>query len=292
MEALEHAIQHSRPENRTLKGIYIFGPKDPTTEREHERHCRKVEDLQLNTLTASGVMPHGAQTWSQLRQRPAYGLRRPLSREEDSWCHQYGSIFRKPLTPGWEQTILLCSGIINFDAILCKGPRHSLPLTPKETYTDRMPWYGRRDVHIPTAVATIALRGCSVCHSAPEGMFISGVTPPEALPLLAPPPLHSSTIKAATQPKTAGSSNRIRLLARCKGCLRGRYCESCQKWWCEDCFENLVPGQRLKHPDFVLSAFEEVRSGDGAEPNNLKVYMGLCVEDCLVKEMMSGSIRS
>jgi hypothetical protein len=292
MNALECAIKPRRPNTPTLKGIYLFGPKDPPIELAHGHRARNLEDSQLDALSATGaISSQGAQTQSQLRQKPTQGPRRPLSRDENSWYHQYGEIFRKSPTPGWEKVMLLCSGIISFDGVLCNGPRHNLPLAHKETPTDKIPWYSRPDVHLPTAIATIALGGCSVCHSAPEGMFVSGVTPPESLPLLAPPPLHSSTIKAATQPRTTGSYNKNRLLARCKGCLRGRYCESCQKWWCEDCFENSAPGQSPQHPEFVFSAFEEVRPKDGAEANNLKVYMGLCVEDCLIKEMMSGIMK-
>jgi hypothetical protein len=292
METLKHAVQHSGLKKLlTLEGIYIFGPKDPLVQLESERYSRNVCDPQLPVLSVNGVTsPYVAQTEALLRPRPLHDPRRPSSLDEDSWCYQYEETFSKLPIPGWEEILLFCSGIISFDAILCTGPRHRAPLAAKNSSTETMRWYSRPDAHLPAAIATIGLRGCSTCHSAPEGMFVFGITPPEALPLLAPPPLHSSTLKAATKPRTSGNCNKSYLLARCKGCLRGRYCESCLKWWCEDCFENSGHDQSPKYPEFVHSAFE-IRPRDGVEANNLKVYMGLCVEDCLVKKMASSAMK-
>ena len=110
--------------------------------------------------------------------------------------------------------------------------------------------------------------------------------PMERFPLLAPPPLHSSTIKAAKTPFPGFGD---KMLLRCTDCLRSRYCENCHKWWCEDCYEIsdhggfFVPG-----PAQPWGAAESGNSGLHPE-KNVKVHMGLCVEDCLVAEMMSGA---
>jgi hypothetical protein len=151
---------------------------------------------------------------------------------------------------------------------------------------DQRPWYLRPVAHLPPTVAMIALQGCSSCHSAPEGIVDYGVMPPQDLPLLAPPPFYSSTIKAATRANKTINGKKARLLHRCRDCLRGRYCESCHKWWCEDCYELVVGNEGMKPPYAVISGFSDAGRSDGPGPSNFKVYMGLCVEDCLVGEMM------
>ncbi|EHK96176.1 hypothetical protein M7I_8133 [Glarea lozoyensis 74030] len=66
-----------------------------------------------------------------------------------------------------------------------------------------------------------------------------------------------------------------------------RYCEGCHKWWCEDCYE--IPEVAVT-PVESLQPWEAVGSNLGGQPEkNVKVHMGLCVENCLVAEMMSGA---
>jgi hypothetical protein len=69
--------------------------------------------------------------------------------------------------------------------------------------------------------------------------------------------------------------------------LKNRYCESCHRWWCEDCYE--LPGLRsdTSHKsqpwgDYIAGPTEKTEK-------NVKVHMGLCAENCLVGEMMSGA---
>ena len=168
------------------------------------------------------------------------------------------------MSPEWAEVLQACQGINSFDAIICAGPRHSaIEAVAAEEYPD---------FRIPPRIATHALDGCNGCGRAPEGLSGLRHSSLDLFPLLAPPVLHSSTTRAAkTPPRGLGPEKK--LLVRCVDCLRTRYCESCHKWWCEDCYEVRDRG----HP-FVQVV--------GEEPNNVKVHMGPCVESCLVGEMI------
>ncbi len=68
-----------------------------------------------------------------------------------------------------------------------------------------------------------------------------GRAPPAHIPLMAPPPRHDTTVRAAQRPSSGlGAPG---LVARCDGCLRDRWCNRCQDWWCEACY---VPGAQQR----------------------------------------------
>jgi len=50
--------------------------------------------------------------------------------------------------------------------------------------------------------------------------------------LVAPAPLHSSTLRAACK---APDGKPVPDCLRCEACARDRFCEGCGKWWCEGC---------------------------------------------------------
>lgn len=111
-------------------------------------------------------------------------------------------------------------GVLVWDAVLCRAPRHTYP-NPRYI--------------IPT-IASVALgpRGCHICHSSPEG---PGSTVNQ-LPLLSPPPLHSSLIKVAQEvPSNGPRTAPLPFYARCVSCLKHRWCVRCNKWWCENCYQ-------------------------------------------------------
>lgn len=289
MQALEYSVRLSRPANTPrLQGLYIFGKRD-SPESSTPESCIKNSNIAAVRSLDRVMSIKGAQIGAEYNQRSRDALSSSLEEVEDGAYGRLGAMFSKPPMKGWERTLQACKGLINFDGILCGGPRHSHILGPPDEQLDKRLWYLKRAAHLPVAVAMIALKGCSSCHSAPEGITTYGVTPPEDLPLLAPPPFHSSTIKAGTRSNLTINGKKARLLYRCRDCLRGRYCESCHKWWCEDCYEISVGNESLKPPQAVISGFLATSYSEGTGSNNFKVYMGLCVEDCLVGEMMSGA---
>jgi hypothetical protein len=224
-QALLYAVRPSRPaKTPKLQGLYIFGPKDaPSSGRP--------------------VSTQGAQIGAQWNQKSGEALAEDMSRKSDTWFAKSGKLFPKVPSLDWAGTMQACQGIISFDAVLCNGPRHSaLTKRAASQKSNASPWYCRSDAYIPPRVATHALVGCSRCGSAPEGLATSDISPTGGLPLLAPPPLHSSTIKSAKTPCCREFRTGKILLVRCAECLRNRYCESCHRWWCEDCYEVVNQG--------------------------------------------------
>jgi hypothetical protein len=206
-----------------------------------------------------------------------------LAKNDDKWYQHNGKVIAKPPSLEWANTVLACQGIISFDAVLCDGPRHQFVSFPKGS--EPHPWYTHPDAHLSSRIATHSTGGCASCGTAPESFSDFKISPMDRFPLLAPVPLHSSTAKAA---KTPFSASRGKLLVRCMDCIRNRCCENCHKWWCEDCYE--VPNHA-----YTTGSTQpwEVGGGGGAGvgvgEENVKVHMGLCVEDCLVAETMSGA---
>ncbi|KAI1069294.1 hypothetical protein LB507_008649 [Fusarium sp. FIESC RH6] len=144
--------------------------------------------------------------------------------DDDAYWHNKGRVMES--TSGmddWAQCLLACQGIISFDAVLCQGPRHV-----------NSPSFGNPPVKTAAnpAVATFAVGGCASCGKAPEGIM-TAETHSSALPLLSPPPILSSSVQAATTPRP----NHTSFVPRCAGCLNDRFCVTCNKWWCEACYQ-------------------------------------------------------
>jgi hypothetical protein len=207
-----------------------------------------------------------------------------MERTGGKWYRKSGRVIAKPPSLEWANTLQACQGIISFDAVLCRGPRHSDSLITDGQ--NSAPWYKHRDAHLSPRVATHAVKGCCKCGTSTEGFSSFGTSPMDQFPLLAPPPLLASTAKSAKSPSREDTTSK-KLLVRCLDCLRNRFCESCHKWWCEACYE--VPNP-VAHASTPLQPWEYVASTSGAHPDDkVKVHMGLCVENCLVAEMMSGA---
>ena len=247
---LKDLINSSHPDPK-LKGLYYFG----STNDPPMRHATAGS---ANT----GIMSTpGAQL----------GARAPMPSEESTshskpvdWYDGNGEV---PLSrlgePGerhsWEVVVNACAGIIAFDVISCRR----CPMTVEDKRT------------VPR-LATISLKGCQICGSCPEGPAYVGESPESHLPLLAPLPLYSSTVKVAQIPPSEALSAPP-LIARCKKCLVDRWCQNCNAWWCESCY---TPPDKISNDDRSLQA----TSNNGS----VRVHLGLCVENCLVSEMYSG----
>jgi len=143
---------------------------------------------------------------------------------DDGWYDGNGQVLDDLSNNGMGQYLLQeCAGIISFDAVFCRRcPKSILSGNWSETYAR-------------PRVATVSLRGCESCHNAPEGSAIVGKSPSDHLPLLSPPPLHTSTVRAAQTPATYGHIPPP-LYARCSRCIMDRRCNGCNAWWCESCY--------------------------------------------------------
>ncbi|KAI9786114.1 MAG: hypothetical protein M1839_007524 [Geoglossum umbratile] len=274
MQVLNYAIRPSRaPDTPKLKGLYIFGPKDPEP-LSHLRHASALKDLTPSARSPFGVgsfSTFGAQIGAVWNERCQNG---PFSsgQDGDGWFQATGRmLLRTPPIPSieWAETVRACEGIISFDAVLCRGPRHSHDNTHN-------PSSQAAEHNLRPAIATIALgpTGCARCNSAPEIPSIYGISPDENFPLLAPPPLHSSRIRAAKMPSSAAYDGEMRLLiARCEDCLRNRWCELCNKWWCEDCYT--IPPYSAPRESSTMASSEGGHTG--RSHTSLKVYNGFCI---------------
>ncbi|KAI1469027.1 uncharacterized protein F4812DRAFT_354860 [Daldinia caldariorum] len=241
MQSLRFACRSTRPSpdgTPRLKALYVFGTRDapalpapPLIARRHH-------------FTRGG----GANISIDWNLKSQHALNASIQSEGDDWYHKKGRIIGKHIADGWAETLLDCREVIRFDAVLCTSPCHqNSPAFGKVPGAPRGPAPGTER---QWSVATFALGGCASCGAAPEGFTVYGESPPGDLPLLAPVPLHSSTIKAATCPKpdpdphprSGGSEGAHKFVPRCLDCIRERYCFSCGQWWCEACYQ--VPSRQ------------------------------------------------
>lgn len=217
--ALQYACRRTRPENSPkLRALYVFGSRDPSS----------LVPSNANLDTGHYGCASVSADWNHKIQM---ALTSSLRREGDAWWSKKGRVIPRPISDEWASCLVACEGIIAFDAVLCQGPRHR-----------NSPAYGATPSAVDSGVmmATFAVSGCENCGTAPEGLVHPTSTSPTRLPLLAPPPVSSTSIRAATSPQ----SHHQPFAARCIDCLRERYCTACHKWWCEACYK--LPGQGVQ----------------------------------------------
>jgi len=159
-----------------------------------------------------------------------------LEPDADPWYRPSGVLSFADHVAEWADVLSVCRGIIAFDGVLCRGPRHSILSLVEDSNPDTKISVATGGFMAP-ASATVVLgpSGCQICHSAPEGLAIPGEVPTDYLPLLEPPPRHTSSLHLAQ--KAPHSMVPLLLLARCKACLVDRWCEGCNKFWCENCYQ-------------------------------------------------------
>ncbi|TVY13937.1 hypothetical protein LARI1_G008985 [Lachnellula arida] len=288
-QALMYAIRPSRPDRPKLEALYFFGPKDALPIPRFRKHVNSYPPgiAPIDTVPSYGGVIHsqGAQIGARWNEKSGDTLADEIERSGDKWYRKSGKVILKPPSLEWAETLRACQGIISFDAVLCRGPRHSESVALGNDVPSGH-WYQHQDAHLSHRIATHAISGCCVCGTSPEGFSYFGASHMNQFPLLAPPPLLASTAKSAKAPTGADTLSK-KLLVRCLECLRNRFCESCHEWWCEDCYETPDP---LSHLPTPLQPSEPVASTLGVQSDNkVKVHMGLCVESCLVAEMMSGA---
>lgn len=292
-QVLRYAVRPGRPDDSPkLRGLYVFGHKDNprTLVMRDEPSTRPSHGPPTGVLATEG-----AQIGAEWNSRSSAILDQSLpDSDQQRWYSRTGRTLIRP-TNEWAGTLYACQDIIAFDAVLCKGPRHDIAQTSSRDY-------------LPPRMASIALgpSGCETCGRSPEGPAIFRHSHEDALPLLAPPPTHSSTVRASQRPDPDPETAKFPpLFTRCEDCLRGRWCERCNRWWCEACYAE--PISRTAQPSIpqipTSSSFTtptpQIQSvewgGPGPAPSGpatagggapVKVYSKLCVEHCLVGEMM------
>lgn len=273
MQWLRYACRPSRAEaSPRLKGIYLFGAHDT-----YHSRAAPWERSSSGKTEAGGVMSsEGAQIgaeWNARSQSALHDARNVL----DDRCYQpCGQMFKRAIHDDWGPTLKACEGIMVFDAVLCRGPRHDMHRLAGQTDDTS---YHERWLDAQVASHAIGAGGCRKCGSSVEGPGRWGESPASHLPLLSPPPLHSASVRYAQMPSSRGAQMQYPpFFARCTDCLRGRFCERCYKFWDEACY---APGQRSSE----VSSF----SSSAADVTQERVHMGLCVSHCLVEEMMAGA---
>ncbi|RGP79755.1 hypothetical protein FLONG3_2068 [Fusarium longipes] len=223
---------------RSLEGHILY----PTTTR-YPLSCPIPNPRRVRMLSIRGVqnLNHGklrsALAYACRSSRPentprlkalyVFGELSPVNdaRDEDAWWSRKGRMLESTGDmDDWAQCLVACQGIISFDAVLCQGPRHA-----------NSPVFGKTYVPSPSnpAIATFAVGGCASCGKAPEGAM-TAQTHCSSLPLLAPPPILASSVQAATTPRPGQDD---KFVPRCAGCLNDRFCVTCNKWWCEECYQ-------------------------------------------------------
>lgn len=244
-----YACRSTRPEGMPrLKALYFFGSKE--------------------AVPASAAHPGCQSIGSDWNQKSQQALTSSLQKEADAWWSKKGKMVTRPITADWAQCMLACEGLIAFDTVVCRGPRHR-----------NSPAFGNPALAYSNepAVATYALRGCAGCGKAPEGTIDFDSDVLALRPLLSPPPILSSSLRAATTPHHPEGS----FVARCVDCLRDRYCAQCHEWWCESCHQLIgQSGQAYQ----VTIVDDDDSSGDALDPVEVelatfkaKVRNGFCL---------------
>ena len=296
-QVLEYAVRPTRAEGTPkLKALYYFGPRDSLS-RDGGLPRVVMPGRSHPKAPNPGVMgSEGAQIGAEWNQRSLEALNTALPAQTDEWYSSSGRMVRRAQCSDWGETLKVCEGIIAFDAVLCRGPRHDPRAVLRGSSGNPQAAFGKVMSYLRPQVANVALgpSGCTVCGNVPEGAAVFGDSSMEKLPLLSPPPLHSSTLRAAQRPFINQDSVPSKLVARCEECLESRWCERCNIWWCEECYSE--PESRLRTQQqqqqqhgIVEDPLNRNDSGWDRQNERIKVHLGLCVEHCLVGEMMSGA---
>ena len=258
MAQILHKSSHQR-EMPNIRAIYLFG--QPSMAQE----LLKFEDVMTRPESITASM--GAQLGAGNHMVDGLdNFRKPLVQDPYS-DSPYGApgmsyVLRDiRVKSGWREILEACAGVIAFDAVLC---RHN-----REIFPDCGP-----------DIATVRLNGCNSCGTCPEGPAYPGISPANHLPLLSPPPLHSSKVEVAQRIDIQGQPYPP-LILRCRTCLKDRWCETCNAWWCESCYT--IPKKKGPTKGDSTSSLSRRVSNEG-----IKVHNGLCVSKCLMEVLLNG----
>lgn len=285
-QLLRHICRPNRPEGTPrLQGLYFF------TDPAHDHiSASQIVDPSTGVAGADGATPGlllPSKTLEQIDN--AYKWYSPSGR-----VTFVGATVRST----WEETLLTCSGIIAFDAVHCKAMHHAAASVLHEASRE---FLATSKPGVPT-IATLALGqdGCAGCGQAPEGTPVWGESDLMEFPLLAPPPFSGKLMDAVRppRPKDRNDSRPQKLIVSCTWCLVNRHCDSCERWWCSDCYnpkrsKKLRDLEALSQADFSYlppsRELEKMATSENLAKDSVKVFNGLCVENCLILEMTAGA---
>lgn len=256
--SLQYACRESRPEGMPrLKALYVFSPVDkPPAPTRPQQDSRSPSPESPGAVRSPKALPAGP-------------TERPAAEEPEPWYVRRGEQFAGRIDPEWASTLVACAGVISFDSVLCTGPRHFNSSGWGTVNIEALD--AASSAASPStanfSVATHSLGGCASCGAAPEGWTVWGeevyasskrdadgrrtsescMADLARFPLLAPPPMHSASLRVAMCPTgqtirsrlpfvQVGKQKVARFIPRCFDCIRDRYCVGCHKWWCESCY--------------------------------------------------------
>ena len=256
-DIISYITRSDRPKDSPrIQGIYYFGTLDNAVDDSvsYDNYPVPAEGVtttpgsQLGMLTS--LLPSSSHAWYA-----------PGRVEYVPGIAESGELVYKP-DERWGMILDQCKGTIFFDTINCQN---WLPWK-----WDRSRGGGRMKRCTSLADVCLGSRACQDCNSYPQGDARYTGEPSADLPLLSPPPLHSSSI-ADAQRVAYGSIDTKDLILRawCDECLYGRHCSGCGAFWFGKCYP------------FDYEDEDSLRVS--REHTRLKVYLGLCVARCLVE---------
>ena len=278
LQVLRYVMRPSRPEGTPkLKGLYVFTPALAAAEYT-------AADLRQRHLSSLGGVTNsvGAQLGAGAGPASSGALHKQFVQsswhQSNPWYSASGtevfSITSEAEADQWSSLLEATSGLIAFDAVLCRQKSHIVaPLDGDSLLRGEEMRFEAKP-----ALANISLSGCQMCGSCPEGPAYPDQSPEQFLPLLVPPPLHASTVKAAQRLHTNGLPHPP-FIARCRQCLKDRWCERCNAWWCESCYK--IPGKR------ALTNLDLGPSPKQGFQESVKVHNTLCVSNCLIDQLLT-----
>ena len=253
IQILRYIIRPGRPEGTPkLKGLYYFTPVDAIADLSVASLLHPIPTTGITNAPGAQLGPGISTSSGALHSQ----LVKSSWNQSNPWYSATGEVLKPDalISETWARLIQASEGIIAYDMVLC---RHSDP-----------------DTH-PT-LATISLGSCQDCGSCPEGPKNPRKSAENEVPLLAPPPTHQSSVKVAQRLDTQNLPHPS-FIARCRTCLRDRWCERCNIWWCESCYK--TPSRRTLAP---VSSLSEVGTR-----SSIKVHSHLCVSKCLMDQLLN-----
>ena len=255
IQLLRYIIRPSRPQGTPkLKGLYYFTPQEASADFMATNLIQRAPGIGITNALGAQLGADTSMSSGALHRQ----LIKSSWHQYNAWYGATGQVLKlgATLEDQWALLLKTCEGLIAFDAVLCRqAPNHS---------------------NAGVKLATVSLGGCQICGSCPEGPAFPGVSAQNELPLLAPLPMHQSSVKTAQRLGTS-SYPHPPLIVRCRTCLKDRWCERCNIWWCECCYT--IPSKRGRAC---------VSQAPGANEPSIKVHNNLCVSKCLMDEMLNG----
>ena len=231
MQILRYLIRSNRPEGTPkLKGLYYF-VQDEASSQYPTQSFRRGESQPGITNVRGAQLGSGIHANGNLIQSIFVDH---FKISNSLWLRGIGQV--QCLDPDidlqWARLIQACEGLIAFDVVLC---RHNFARRSNNRAHDE----SHELLEDVPSLATVSLAACEGYQSCPEAPARLEDYAENEVPMLAPAPMHHASVKSAQQLYTYASPH-SRFIARCKACLKDRWCEMCNVWWCESVHHTLL----------------------------------------------------